>query len=132
MATPTPSGPDPATQGVLEALNTLYYVQDPALKKKANEWLEEFQHSVCPLPRCKVGKLRTGDLDPRLVDMSFTPNSAGYQARRTVVRGSDIESKGRLSSRLGLSLLGSGGRRLDRDIPAGNGTLALTCAPDPI
>lgn len=37
---------DQTTPAVLAALQTLYSDPDPASKKRANEWLEEFQHSV--------------------------------------------------------------------------------------
>ena len=33
-------------QQVLEALQQLYQNPDPTVKKGANEWLQEFQHSV--------------------------------------------------------------------------------------
>jgi len=32
----------------MSVLQTLYVDPDPAAKKRAGEWLEEFQHSVCP------------------------------------------------------------------------------------
>lgn len=35
-----------STATVLEALQALYHDPHPEAKKKANEWLEEFQHSV--------------------------------------------------------------------------------------
>jgi transportin-3 len=38
---------DQATPAVLAALQTLYNDPDAGSKKRANEWLEEFQHSVC-------------------------------------------------------------------------------------
>ncbi|OCF35078.1 transportin-3 [Kwoniella heveanensis BCC8398] len=45
-AAPTPPPQDGATAGVLAALQTLYHDPDSAAKRRANEWLEEFQHSV--------------------------------------------------------------------------------------
>jgi len=35
-----------STATVLEALQALYHDPNPEAKKKANDWLEEFQHSV--------------------------------------------------------------------------------------
>lgn len=35
-----------SSQQVLEALQGLYHNPDPSAKKRANEWLQEFQHSV--------------------------------------------------------------------------------------
>lgn len=43
MATPQQ---DQATATVLQALQALYHDPDSNAKKRANEWLEEFQHSV--------------------------------------------------------------------------------------
>ncbi|WRT66764.1 uncharacterized protein IL334_003727 [Kwoniella shivajii] len=40
------SSADQATASVVQALQTLYHDPDSASKKRANEWLEEFQHSV--------------------------------------------------------------------------------------
>ncbi|WWC88244.1 uncharacterized protein L201_003150 [Kwoniella dendrophila CBS 6074] len=40
------SSADQATASVLQALQTLYHNPDASSKKRANEWLEEFQHSV--------------------------------------------------------------------------------------
>jgi hypothetical protein len=37
---------DAATAAVLQALQSLYHDPDPAGKRKANDWLQEFQHSV--------------------------------------------------------------------------------------
>jgi hypothetical protein len=34
------------SQHVMSVLQTLYVDPDPAAKKRAGEWLEEFQHSV--------------------------------------------------------------------------------------
>lgn len=42
MATPS----EQATATVVQALQALYHDPDAAAKKRANEWLEEFQHSV--------------------------------------------------------------------------------------
>ncbi|ORY31770.1 armadillo-type protein [Naematelia encephala] len=42
----TTTGTDQATSAVLQALHTLYHDPDSSSKKRANEWLEEFQHSV--------------------------------------------------------------------------------------
>ena len=43
------NGAGPSTsQHVMSVLQTLYVDPDPAAKKRAGEWLEEFQHSVCP------------------------------------------------------------------------------------
>lgn len=38
-------------QQVLEALQQLYQNPDPNVKKGANEWLQEFQHSVSQVVR---------------------------------------------------------------------------------
>jgi len=35
------------SQHVMSVLQTLYVDPDPIAKKRAGEWLEEFQHSVC-------------------------------------------------------------------------------------
>lgn len=40
------SSQEQATATVLQALQALYHDPDNAAKKRANEWLEEFQHSV--------------------------------------------------------------------------------------
>ncbi|WWD05130.1 hypothetical protein V865_003202 [Kwoniella europaea PYCC6329] len=40
------SSSDQATASVVQALQTLYHDPDSSSKKRANEWLEEFQHSV--------------------------------------------------------------------------------------
>ncbi|WVW85137.1 hypothetical protein I302_107174 [Kwoniella bestiolae CBS 10118] len=40
------SSADQATASVVQALQTLYHDPDGSSKKRANEWLEEFQHSV--------------------------------------------------------------------------------------
>lgn len=37
---------DAATQAVIQALQSLYHDPDQAGKRKANDWLQEFQHSV--------------------------------------------------------------------------------------
>jgi transportin-3 len=39
---------DQATAAVLQALQTLYHDPDATTRRRANEWLEEFQHSVRP------------------------------------------------------------------------------------
>lgn len=40
------SASDQATAAVLQALHTLYHDPEASSKRRANEWLEEFQHSV--------------------------------------------------------------------------------------
>jgi len=40
------------SQHVMSVLQTLYVDPDPIAKKRAGEWLEEFQHSVSLASRC--------------------------------------------------------------------------------
>jgi hypothetical protein len=52
------NGAGPSTsQHVMSVLQTLYVDPDPGAKKRAGEWLEEFQHSVCRIrvPRGSAG-----------------------------------------------------------------------------
>jgi hypothetical protein len=39
---------------VMSVLQTLYVDPDPIAKKRAGEWLEEFQHSVSPSPGARA------------------------------------------------------------------------------
>lgn len=55
---------DGAVTAVLSALNTLYHDQDPASKRRANEWLEEFQHSVSPT---LTGNFHNSSQDPHFI-----------------------------------------------------------------
>jgi hypothetical protein len=41
------------SQHVMSVLQTLYVDPDPIAKKRAGEWLEEFQHSVSLASRCE-------------------------------------------------------------------------------
>ena len=51
---------DQATQSVLQALQTLYHDPQGIAKKGANEWLEEFQHSVSGHDLATYGATRLG------------------------------------------------------------------------
>lgn len=46
------NGGPSTSQHVMSVLQTLYVDPDPAAKKRAGEWLEEFQHSVRPRSSC--------------------------------------------------------------------------------
>ena len=47
MSNSNSNGAGPSTsQHVMSVLQTLYVDPDPGAKKRAGEWLEEFQHSV--------------------------------------------------------------------------------------
>ncbi|KAK8864138.1 hypothetical protein IAR55_001384 [Kwoniella newhampshirensis] len=48
------SSQDQATSSVLQALQTLYHNPDGDSKKRANDWLEEFQHSVEAWQTCHL------------------------------------------------------------------------------
>ncbi|KAL7422250.1 Nuclear import receptor [Cryptotrichosporon argae] len=74
---------DQATSTTLQALQTLYHDPDPAAKKRANEWLEEFQHGILydlsQLPRDALASLRDSIL-ASVVPLSQPGAPAGSRA----------------------------------------------------
>lgn len=76
------------TATVLQALQTLYHDPDSAAKKRANDWLEEFQHSVGV--QCAV-QLIPGRC---MADMPLAVDAAGRAARRPHVFCTNAEGKG--------------------------------------
>ena len=75
--------PDQATSAVLQALHALYRDPDSTAKKRANEWLEEFQHSVGGCIAWKCNEQADG---PRaaggLANVSFSVDSTGLASGR--------------------------------------------------
>lgn len=88
MATPQQ---DQATATVLQALQALYHDPDSNAKKRANEWLEEFQHSVSAPITSDVFGSQTIEIgrhhadpphDPRLRYLTYpTANSYDVEGR---------------------------------------------------
>lgn len=76
---------DQATATVLQALQALYHDPDSGAKKRANEWLEEFQHSVSQVT--SLASTPTGRLGCRKVESCrFSPSNACRKVAHAAVR----------------------------------------------